>query len=304
VSLLTLSISAASPTLSAELKPSADGKTIIVVFSITNNPGIAGFRFTMNYDNTVLKPVQTVCKISDGLYIDNHETATTQLNVVWANGTNYTGNGELCSATFSVIGTVKDGQYPITITYDPADIVSIVDGDPKSISCEANGMTASVQTVSIQSEPSQPVSSENTGSQIQSASPVSASSSASAVSSIPSSSTISTGTSTPLIEVNSQVPVPDYTSAASENSITLQSSQSVSGTVQSSSGENSQTQSPGTESINSYPTLSQSSGEQIPTQSPDRKTPDILFIAVLIIAAGAAAVLIVFIIRRNKTQVK
>lgn len=126
VFLLSMPLFAASPTLSAELKPSIDKKTVTVVFSVENNPGIAAFRFSIHYDNQVLKPTGAAMngKVTGGLFFDNHQDAVTVWNVVWANGTNYIGNGELCSATFSVIGTVDDGKYPITVVYDPADIIN------------------------------------------------------------------------------------------------------------------------------------------------------------------------------------
>jgi len=299
--LLSAQLSAASPTLNAEVKPSADGKTVTVVFSVQNNPGIAGFRFTTHYENKILKPVNAAMnsKISGGMFVSNLEEATDALNVVWVNGTNYTGNGELCSATFSVIGTLKNGKYPITVTYDPDDLV-IIDSsqNPKTAVFEVKGMTASALAVSTQSEQPKPGSSSSTGSQATNS--IASSVYSSALSAFPPSAS-SAETSAPSIGVNSQIRPPDYTGSAPGSSAAQQSSQSASGS-QSEPGENTQIVSDETISETSYSPPFQSPGVEIPVQSPNGESPDLLLIAVSVIAAAAVIVLVVLIIKKKKQQ--
>ena len=297
--LLSVQLSAASPALNAEVKPSADGKTVTVVFSVENNPGIAGFRFTIHYDNKILKPVSAAMnsKISGGMFVSNLEEATDALNVVWVNGTNYTGNGELCSASFSVIGTLKNGKYPITVTYDPDDLV-IIDSsqNPKTTDFEVKGMTASALTVSTQSEQSKPGSSPITGSQATNSN----TSSVSSVLSAFSSSASSAETSEPSIGVNSQIRPPDYTGSAPASSIT-QSSQTDS-VSQGKSSENIKSDSSDETSISPFSSALQSSAALIPVQSPGGESPDLLLIAVSVIAAATVIVLAVLLIKRKKQQ--
>ena len=288
-----LPAAAATPVLSAALKPSSDGKTVTVVFSVENNPGIAAFRFTMHYDNKILKPASAAMngKIS-GFFSDNHDSAAGAFHVVWANGTNYTGNGELCGAVFSVTGTVKDGKYPVTVTYDPVDIIN-KDGNPVTFGIK--GMTASAMTVSAQSAQSTLAQSSIASSQAKSSSAAPVSSSA--VSSY-SSSAGSAITSAPSVWVNSQIQTPDTAGSAPSGAIP-QSSPTVS-SPQNKSGENNQTgSSAGTDDASDTPAL-QSSGNQIPVRSSGGESPILLYIAVSVIAAAAVIVLTVLIIKKKK----
>ncbi len=235
-------------------------------------------------------------KVTGGLFFDNHQDAVTIWNVVWANGTNYIGNGELCSATFSVIGTVEDGKYPITVVYDPADIIN---QEPQSVTFEVKGMTASAQTVSAQSTPSNP-SSASAVSRAQSSSPVPTSS---VTASAYDSSVLSDGTSAHQIQVNSQIPAPDYEASGSSGGAYPLSPPSASGDLQNSAAENNPTTSPETGSETLSFEQSPSSQAQIPAQSDDRQKPDILTVAVMVIAASALIVLTVLIIQnKKKTQ--
>ncbi len=170
---------------------------------------------------------------------------------------------------------------------------------PQSVTFEVKGMTASAQTVSAQSAPSNP-SSASAVSRAQSSSPVPTSS---VTASAYDSSVLSDGTSAHQIQVNSQIPAPDYANSGSNGGAYPLSPPSASGNLQNSAAENNPTTSPETGSETLSFEQSPFSQAQIPAQSDDRQKPDILTVAVMVIAASALIVLTVLIIQnKKKTQ--
>ena len=101
------------------------GSTVSIPFTISKNPGIAGFNLTVNYDRAVLTPKTIVrgsvltngtfySNIQQGGDMDQYDNVT----ALWANSTaNVTNNGELFTVTFTVANDAPAGLTPVTVTY-------------------------------------------------------------------------------------------------------------------------------------------------------------------------------------------
>ncbi|MGM9550979.1 MAG: cohesin domain-containing protein [Clostridia bacterium] len=107
------------------------GETVTVPISIANNPGIAGFKFRLTYDKSVLTPVSVVkgSVLTTGTLTSNVQQGgdLSTLNYVsafWSNPANVTDNGEILNVTFTVNNNAEDGTYPISITYEEGDITN------------------------------------------------------------------------------------------------------------------------------------------------------------------------------------
>ena len=99
------------------------GNQVEVPVAITGNPGIASFRFWVAYNMEALTlvSVQKGEVLTSGTLKSNvdDEDAT----ITWFAVTDVTGNGELMTLTFDIAENAK-GNYPLTVTYEPEDIVN------------------------------------------------------------------------------------------------------------------------------------------------------------------------------------
>ena len=113
------------------------GGTITLPVTIENNPGIAGFNFTLDYDKSVMTPTA----ITKGGLIPEGTTFTSNLeqgipaselkevSVYWGASSNVTEDGELFNITFDVTGGTTDGLYPISLKYEKGDITDAAFND-------------------------------------------------------------------------------------------------------------------------------------------------------------------------------
>lgn len=127
------------------------GERVEVPVTITGNPGIAGFRFWVAYDMEAL----TLVSVEQGEALTG---GTLKFNVddedatiTWFALSDVTGNGEIMSLTFDILEDAT-GNYPLTIAYDPEDIVNaswqqvectVTDGNIKAENL--NGLLYSIQ---------------------------------------------------------------------------------------------------------------------------------------------------------------
>ena len=108
----------------------AAGEYIDIPISITNNPGIAGFNFTINYDKEKLTPVaiEKSDMLIDGNFASNLEETEdgSELDMVtasWSDTDPVTEDGALFNVMFIVSDSVTVGEtLPIEISYDAEDI--------------------------------------------------------------------------------------------------------------------------------------------------------------------------------------
>ncbi len=108
--------------------PKAGGLVTLPV-TISENPGIAGFAFTVRYDKSALTP-KTITRgklLSSGTFTSNLEqgipaSELEEVAVYWGDSQNMTENGELFNITFDVSGEVPDGVYAVTLDYEKGDV--------------------------------------------------------------------------------------------------------------------------------------------------------------------------------------
>ncbi len=117
-------VSAAVPTVAASVL--ADGSGVTVSFSISDNPGLCSWRFSIAYDKAVLKPASASrgAALQQGSFLDNGDKADGQWNLMWVSASNFTGNGVIATASFTVIGSVSGGNYPLSVTCSADDFVN------------------------------------------------------------------------------------------------------------------------------------------------------------------------------------
>lgn len=96
------------------------GSTIEVPVVLKNNPGMVSLSMDVLYDESVLKLI----KVTDGGILGEQQH-TSQLSspyrLTWANDTiseNILTNGTLVTLSFEILSEAKEGQYPITISYN------------------------------------------------------------------------------------------------------------------------------------------------------------------------------------------
>ena len=97
---------------------------VCVPVTITGNPGLASFRFRVEYDAEVLTPlaVERGTLLTDGaLYSDEEGNDTGSLTFLWYHTQDVQGDGELAVIRFRVASTA-DGDYPLTVHHFPDDI--------------------------------------------------------------------------------------------------------------------------------------------------------------------------------------
>jgi len=101
------------------------GDQVTVPVTIINNPGIASLRFRIAYDATALTYVSTQKGgvISGGTLSSAYQTEDQELAITWFDVKNTTGDGVLFNLVFEIAETAN-GQYPLTVSYLPEDIVN------------------------------------------------------------------------------------------------------------------------------------------------------------------------------------
>lgn len=108
--------------------PKAGGLVTLPV-TISQNPGIAGFLFKVNYDKSALIPKEITrgALTADGTFTSNLEQGlpVESLNSVtayWSDSNSVTEDGELFNITFEVKSGAAEGEYPVSLSYEKGDI--------------------------------------------------------------------------------------------------------------------------------------------------------------------------------------
>lgn len=120
-------ISASGPSVILSGEAAIPNSTAHVKASIVNNPGISGYAFTINYDESLLTPVSiTPNSAFGGSFTTNlNDAERTDLNVIWYSNSDkdIDVNGELFAVEFKVRDTAEYGDYSdISIVYGARDI--------------------------------------------------------------------------------------------------------------------------------------------------------------------------------------
>ena len=102
------------------------GEEVIVPVTIKNNPGIAMFRFRVNYDTDGLEllSIENGSIITEGTLMDTPEPEKNRVTFTWFTvGEDVIGDGEIAKIKFKVKDTAR-GDYPLEITYLPEDLLN------------------------------------------------------------------------------------------------------------------------------------------------------------------------------------
>jgi len=115
----------------SDVTASAGETNVVVTVSVKNNPGILGAIFSISYDDSVL----TLTGASNGVTANGvsytppaqYKNPTT---FVWdAQDLTWTDDSVILTLTFSVSNTAANGDYAVTLNYDPYDVFD-ENGDP------------------------------------------------------------------------------------------------------------------------------------------------------------------------------
>ena len=99
------------------------GKSVDVIVTLENNPGITGAILTINYnENFTLSNVQSGEALSSLTFADLAVPYLNPIRLSWDGLTDDTTNGVLVTLTFSIPDGTEVGDYPVTITYNSDDI--------------------------------------------------------------------------------------------------------------------------------------------------------------------------------------
>ena len=100
------------------------GENVTVKVNVENNPGLAAFRFYMDYDTSLLNVVSINqgSALADGSLRHNLTIADGKLIVIWDYPENSLADGELFEITFTVSENAPVGEIPLTIYYDAEDV--------------------------------------------------------------------------------------------------------------------------------------------------------------------------------------
>ena len=95
------------------------GNIIEIPVMIQNNHGLMGFGFNIDYDNSVLTPIDIEKgeMVSEGMFENNIESCTDRIKIVWNKTQNIYGDGLLFTVAFSIAEGVKPETVPITVSY-------------------------------------------------------------------------------------------------------------------------------------------------------------------------------------------
>ena len=109
----------------------AGATEVEVTVTLKNNPGILGAVFQISYDESGLKLEGANTELSRDIVICTTPTVFKNPSTfVWdAQDMTWTEDGVILTLFFSVPSTVPNGDYNVTLTYDPVDIFD-ENGDP------------------------------------------------------------------------------------------------------------------------------------------------------------------------------
>lgn len=107
------------------------GENVTIPVKIAENPGIAGFKFKINYDKSTLVPVSiekgTVLNagtLTSNIQQSGDLASLDYVSAFWSNPANVTANGEILRVTFKISENAKEGTYPVTISYETGDVTN------------------------------------------------------------------------------------------------------------------------------------------------------------------------------------
>ena len=97
-----------------------DSQKVEVKVSVTNNPGILGMVFSVNYDEEVLKLIDCQNGVAlSALVFQEPSRLISGCNFVWyGSETGEVVDGEMLILTFKIAQNVESGTYPVSISWN------------------------------------------------------------------------------------------------------------------------------------------------------------------------------------------
>ena len=142
-------VSADAPVVTLSGAEATPGGTVKLTASISNNTGLAGFRFYIKADTSVFSVGETdgELDITQGDFTSNGQLmsniAEGGWQVMWYHTSNITRNGTLFSVTFRVSETAADGKYPIELICSAEDTIT---ADGTLVPLAADGSTITISS--------------------------------------------------------------------------------------------------------------------------------------------------------------
>lgn len=101
------------------------GDEVTVPVIITNNPGIAAFRFRISYDveDLIFISVEKGSLLTSGMLSSVVDEENKTMTFLWVSPTNVSGDGELARVRFR-ISEQAQGNYPLTVIYHAEDFLN------------------------------------------------------------------------------------------------------------------------------------------------------------------------------------
>lgn len=101
------------------------GDTVNVTVAFKNNPGIAAFRFYIDFNTKALRPLSVIqgdALSSGNIYSNVSSDGITVLITTWDNAFDIANDGTAFTITFRIQESAAVKKYPICIYYDQADV--------------------------------------------------------------------------------------------------------------------------------------------------------------------------------------
>ncbi len=101
------------------------GETITLPVMITNNPGIATFRFRITYDADTLEfvSVEKGAVLTSGTLANSVNKEESTVTFLWYSTTDVIGDGVIANLKFKILKP-EDGKCDIAVTYLPQDLLN------------------------------------------------------------------------------------------------------------------------------------------------------------------------------------
>ncbi len=100
------------------------GDEVTVPITMQNNPGIATFRFRVDYDTEHLQFVsaEKTSITADGTITSQVDLDNSNVTFLWFAIDNVNGDGVIANLKFKILDTAE-GSFPLTVTYLPEDLL-------------------------------------------------------------------------------------------------------------------------------------------------------------------------------------
>lgn len=121
---LVCNVSASAHSVSADNVTAKSGESIRIPVKISGNAGIMGFKFSVEYSTEVFNnpKVSRGTVTSEGTFDSSiSENTTEKFDIIWNHVSDIKEDGVIFILEFDVVKTVKNGTYPIKLTYSQAD---------------------------------------------------------------------------------------------------------------------------------------------------------------------------------------